>query len=181
MLKRTKTFLMLVLFMFFLSSCEQKTTDSTFTQWTPGAPAIESLQDYVQDVSLVASGQDGQDGLNYAYTEDDVLKRGDVLLAKNVKMNKVTLLKQELEQQPILAFGNSSGDASMMTYTIANNPYKSKAFLVVNDDMQREYGNLEKSTKMKMTAAQQGWTTISMRDDFKTIYGKNVTKSFADD
>lgn len=129
------------------------------------------------DVSLVASGQDGRDGLEYVYTMDDVMERGDKLLTKNVKMNKVSVMEQELGQQPILAFGNSSGDASMMTYTISNNPYKSMAFLVVNDDMQREYGDPEKSAKMKITAEQHGWTVISMRDDFKTIYGENVTKS----
>lgn len=128
------------------------------------------------DVSLVASGQGERDGLEYAYTSDDVMQRGDKLLSKNVKMNKVSVLEQELGQQPILAFGNSSGDASMMTYTIANNIYKSMAFLVVNDDIQRENGDLEKSRKMKETAKQQGWTIISMRDDFKTIYGENVIK-----
>lgn len=107
----------------------------------------------------------------------DVLERDDKLLAKNVEMNKVSVLEQELGQQPILAFGNSSGDASMMTYTIANNIYKSMAFWVVNDDMQREYGDPAKSAKMKATASQQDWTVISMQDDFKTIYGENVTKA----
>lgn len=128
------------------------------------------------DVSLVASGQDGRDGLDYVYTAEDVMERGDELLVKNVKMNKVSLLTQELGQQPVLAFGNSSGDTSMMNYTTSNNPYKSLAFLVVNDDTQREYGEPEKSAKMKAIAEQNGWTVISMRDDFKTIYGENVTK-----
>lgn len=141
-----------------------------------GVINIPQRQVIGMDVSLVASGQGARDGLDYLYTKSDVMQRGDELLVKNVKMNKVSVLEQELGQQPVLVFGNSSGDASMMTYTIANNPYKSHAFLVVNDDTKREYGNPEKSEKMKETAKQQGWTVISMRDDFKTIYGEQVTK-----
>jgi len=29
---------------------------------------------------------------------------------------------------------------------------------------------------MKKTAAQRGWNTISMRDEFKTIYGDTVRR-----
>lgn len=142
-----------------------------------GVIDIQPRQVIGMDVSLAATGQDGKDGLEYVYTADDKMERGDELLVKNVKMNKVSVMEQEIGQQPVLAFGNSSGDASMMTYTISNNPYKSHAFLVVNDDTEREYGNPEKSAKMKSAAEESGWTVISMKDDFQTIYGENVEKT----
>ena len=49
------------------------------------------------------------------------------------------------------------------------------AFLLC-DDLQRELGNLEKADKCRKLAAEYGWNVISMRDDFKTIYGDNVKR-----
>lgn len=126
------------------------------------------------DVSLVASGQDGRDGLDYVFAPEDMIERGEALIIKNVKMNKLSLIAQEIGRQPVLAFGNSSGDASMMTYTVSNNPYQSQSFLVVNDDTEREYGTQQASDKMKAAANSSGWTVISMKNDFKTIYGDDV-------
>ncbi|MEG2138597.1 MAG: HAD family hydrolase [Oscillospiraceae bacterium] len=127
------------------------------------------------DVNLEGTGQDGKDGLDYVFDKEDTVERSDTLIIKSVEMNKVSLIAQEIGQQPVLAFGNSSGDASMMTYTISDNPHKSMAFLVVNDDNVREYGTAEASDKMKAFAQKSGWTVISMRDDFSTIYGDSVT------
>jgi hypothetical protein len=36
--------------------------------------------------------------------------------------------------------------------------------------------NITQADKMKNTALQRGWNTISMRDEFKTIYGDNVRR-----
>ena len=47
---------------------------------------------------------------------------------------------------------------------------------VLCDDLQRELGNLEKADKCRKLAAEYGWNVISMRDDFKTIYGDNVKR-----
>ena len=43
-------------------------------------------------------------------------------------MSKVDAIVREIGQQPVLAFGNSSGDLAMEIYTISNNPYRSKAY-----------------------------------------------------
>lgn len=128
------------------------------------------------DVTMIASGQGTTDGLDYVYQDSDEVIRGDRLLVKNVKMNKVSQIAQEIGRQPVLAFGNSSGDSSMCAYVMDENPYKSMAFMVLADDTQREYGNVEKAEKMRNTCTQNGWTAISMKDDWKTIYGDGVTK-----
>ena len=50
-------------------------------------------------------------------------------------MNKVKLIEREIGQKPVLAFGNTSGDYSMATFTTSNNKYLSKAFMVCCDDL----------------------------------------------
>ena len=97
------------------------------------------------DVRLEATGQHGEDGLDYVFTAGDDVIRTDQLLIKNLKMNKVTQIVQEIGRKPVLSFGNSSGDVSMHMYTISNNPYRSAAFMLVADDDVRDYGNPAKT------------------------------------
>jgi hypothetical protein len=68
------------------------------------------------------------------------------------------------------------GDSGMFEYTLQDNRYNSAAYCVLCDDTERELGNPAKADKMKKTAAQRGWNTISMRDEFKTIYGDTVRR-----
>jgi hypothetical protein len=91
-------------------------------------------------------------------------------------MNKVSVIQQEIGVQPVLSFGNSSGDNSMANFVIDDNPYSSKAFMLCCDDLERENGNTEKADKMRKCCEENGWTAISMKDDWKTIYGDSVTK-----
>ena len=128
------------------------------------------------DESLVASNQGDEDGLKYTYTHDDKLITGGEFLIKNLKMNKVTAIEREIGLQPVLCFGNSSGDGAMANFTITNNPYKSGAYLLCCDDLERENGNIEKADKMRASCEENGWTAVSMKDDWTTIYGENVTK-----
>ena len=69
------------------------------------------------------------------------------------------------------------GDSGMFEYTLQDNKYQSMAFCVLCDDTVRELGNISKADKMKSMAVKRGWETISMRDEFKTIYGDNVRRS----
>ncbi len=128
------------------------------------------------DESLEATSQNGADGLDYLFTKDDQLVLGGEFLIKNLKMNKVTVIMQEIGQQPVLSFGNSSGDASMAEYVTSNNPHKSLAFMLCCDDTERENGNPEKAAKMLEMCDEQGWIPVSMKDDWSRIYAEGVTK-----
>ena len=92
------------------------------------------------------------------------------------KTNKVTVIQQEIGLQPVLAFGNSSGDFAMANFTISNNPYKSAAFMLCCDDTERENGNTEKADKMRTNCEENGYTAVSMKNDWTTIDGENVTR-----
>ena len=133
------------------------------------------------DGSIVAKGQDKTDNLTYdnlkyVYKSDDELIRGNAFIVKNLKMNKVAVIAQEIGRQPVLSFGNSTGDASMAQYVISHNPYKSKAFMILADDTERENGNPQKAEKMKQLCETNGWIPVSMKNDWKTIFGDGVTK-----
>ena len=128
------------------------------------------------DIKIYAKNQGETDGLNYDYRKDDYLARGEFVI-KNLKMNKVSAIYREIGKQPVLAFGNSSGDLSMLNYTINGNKYKSAAFFVICDDVEREFGDISKAERCRKLAEENGWTSISMRNDWTTIYGDNVKKS----
>ena len=128
------------------------------------------------DESLVASNQGDEDALDYTFEKDDEVITGGDFIVKNLKTNKVTVIAQEIGQQPVLAFGNSSGDAAMANYTINNNKYKTGAYMLCCDDTKRENGNKEKADKMVTTCKENGYTAVSMKNDWKTIYGDSVTK-----
>ena len=129
------------------------------------------------DENLVASGQGDKDGLDYTFGKDDKVITGGEFLIKNLKMNKVSVIEQEIGVQPVLCFGNSSGDAAMANFTINNNKYKSAAYMLCCDDTERENGNVEKADKMRKTCEENGYTAVSMKNDWKTIYGDSVTKT----
>ena len=126
------------------------------------------------DESLVTPAQGDTDGLDYVYTEDDELVLGGEFIVKNLKMNKVSVIMQEIGQQPVLSFGNSTGDSSMAEYVTNGNFYPSLAFMLCCDDTERENGNVKKADKMFSLCEEFGWVPISMKNDWKTIYGDGV-------
>lgn len=142
-----------------------------------GVIDIPQSQMIGSDESFVASNQGDKDGLDYTFSKDDKLITGGEFIIKNLKMNKVSVIEKEIGEQPVLCFGNSSGDAAMANYTITNNKYKSGAYLLCCDDLERENGNTEKADKMRASCEENGWTAVSMKNDWTTIYGDGITYS----
>ncbi len=129
------------------------------------------------DVDVEATNEDGQDGLKYVFTSEDKIIRTDRMQIKNLKMNKVKAIVKEIGRQPVLSFGNSSGDVSMHNYTLFNNKYRSAAFMLIADDSERDYGSAEKVQPLKEKWEESGYQVISMKNDFRTIYGDEVKKT----
>ncbi len=81
---------------------------------------------------------------------------------------------RDIGRRPILAFGNSDGDLQMLQYTAAGNgPHL--ALLVHHDDAVREFAYDRQSKVGKLDqawdeAVTNGWTVVSMKDDWVTIY-----------
>ena len=127
------------------------------------------------DELIVSTGQGDTDGLNYVFKDGDELILGGEFLIKNLKMNKVSVIMQEIGQQPVLSFGNSTGDSSMAEYVTYNNPYRSLAFMLCCDDTERENGSDSKAQKMFELCEEFDWVPVSMKNDWTTIYGDGVT------
>ena len=128
------------------------------------------------DVRLKASGQGDEAGVNYTMGKEEDLIRTDELIIKNLKTNKVRQIAQEIGKVPVLSFGNSGGDAAMHNYCLSNPHYKTAVFMLIADDPDRDHADREKALKLGDDWRAAGYHVISMRDDFKTIYGSGVQK-----
>lgn len=127
------------------------------------------------DVKLVSSSQGAVEGVNYTMGREEEIVRTDELIIKNLKTNKVLQISQEIGKVPVLSFGNSGGDAAMHNYCLSNS-LKSAAFMLIADDDARDHANRDKALALGEQWRAAGYHVISMRDDFKTIYGPGVVK-----
>ena len=128
------------------------------------------------DVKLASTKQGDTPSVNFTMGKEDYLIRTDELIIKNLKTNKVLQIAQEIGKVPVLSFGNSGGDQAMHNYCLSNSKYKSAAFMLVADDEERDHANREKALKLATQWKEAGYYVISMKDDFRTIYGSNVKK-----
>ena len=129
------------------------------------------------EYGYTATNQADAADADYTFQPEDAVVFDGNYYGENAKTSKVDAIVREIGQQPVLAFGNSSGDVAMQIYTISNNPYRSAAFMVMADDEAREYGNAESAAQKRAGYEAQGIDIISMRDDFVTIYGEAVAKA----
>lgn len=129
------------------------------------------------EYGYVATHQGDAADADYTFQAEDQIVFDGNYYGENAKTSKVDAIVREIGQQPVLAFGNSSGDLAMEIYTISNNPYRSAAYMVVADDGEREYGNEDSAAEKKASYESMGIGVISMRDDFTTIYGDGVEKA----
>lgn len=127
--------------------------------------------------SKIVGNQQGEaDNFDYTYHQDEHLILKGEFVVKNLYMFKVYHIIREIGTIPILSFGNSFGDSSMANFVISNKKHPSLAFMLLCDDLERENGNTAKSNKMKESCKTNNWIPISMKDDWKTIYGDDVTR-----
>ncbi len=91
------------------------------------------------------------------------------------KTGKPVGINSHIGRRPIAAFGNSDGDQQMLEWTQAGDGAR-LMMLVHHDDAVREfaYGAESKigtfSDALMAEAKKDGWTVISMKDDWKTIF-----------
>ena len=128
------------------------------------------------DVKLKSTKQGTTEGVNYTMEQKEDLIRTDELIIKNLKTNKVLQISQEIGKVPVLTFGNSGGDCAMHNYCLSNT-HRSAAFMLIADDDVRDHANREKALTLGTQWREAGYHVISMRDDFKTIYGDGVEKT----
>ena len=128
------------------------------------------------DVKLMSSSQGTEAGVDYTMSQKEDLVRTDELIIKNLKTNKVLQISQEIGKVPVLSFGNSSGDCAMHNYCMGNQKYRTATFMLVADDDARDHADLAEGARREAKWREAGYHVISMKNDFKTIYGDGVVK-----
>lgn len=147
--------------------------------------ANSPIRDYVTpnhvigtDFEVKVKGHETESSnMNFKYANGDDLVLTGGFIQKNLNANKSIYIEREIGQRPVLAFGNSGSDTSMMNYAIDDrNPYLAQAYMIVADDNVREWGTQDWATKSADYIA-KGYTPISMKNDFAKIYPDNITKA----
>ena len=121
-------------------------------------------------------------GTTYGYAKDGkpFLTKDPKLLLNNNNAGKPEGIYLMIGRRPYAAFGNSTGDRQMLEYTKAGDGAR-LAMLVLHDDATREYAygparGLPATKVGAFTQAlsdeakKQGWTVISMKDDWRKIF-----------
>lgn len=102
-----------------------------------------------------------------------ILKTPELVLNDD-KEGKPVGIQRHIGRRPIAAFGNSDGDLQMLQYTAAGSGPRFCLY-IHHTDAEREYAYDRESHVGKLDkgldeAAAKGWTVVSMKDDWKTIF-----------
>lgn len=121
--------------------------------------------------------EDVSSNMDFKYADGDELVFTGGFVQKNLNANKSIWIEREIGQRPVLAFGNSGSDTSMMNYVLdERNPYPSEAYMIVADDDVREWGTQNWEEK-SASYTEQGYVPISMKNDFYKIYPDTIIRS----
>ena len=126
-------------------------------------------------------------GTSYSYDKDGkpILTKDPKLLLNDNDAGKPQGIHLMIGRRPVAAFGNSPGDQQMLEYTGAGDGVRLK-MLVLHDDAAREYayGPADGLPDTKVgtftqelfdEAKKDGWTVISMKNDWKRIFAFEST------
>lgn len=147
--------------------------------------ANSPIRDYVEPEHVIGTDfevkqrghEDEPSNMDFKYENGDELVLTGGFIQKNLNGNKSIYVEREIGKRPVLAFGNSGSDTSMMNYTIdARNPYLAQAYMIVADDNEREWGTQDWEAKSADYLA-KGFIPISMKTDFAQIYPDGITKA----
>jgi phosphoserine phosphatase len=87
----------------------------------------------------------------------------------NDKSAKAENIQLHVGRKPIFVAGNNDGDLAMMGLAAgARRPFLN--LLLRHDDAEREFAYDDNASKALETARARGWTTVSMRNDFKVVF-----------
>jgi phosphoserine phosphatase len=109
-----------------------------------------------------------------------VLVKLPELVLNDDKAGKPVGIQRHIGRRPIAAFGNSDGDLAMLEWTAAG-PGMRFCLYVHHTDAQREWAYDRTSHVGKLDqgldeARAKGWTIVSMKDDWQTIYPADPSK-----
>jgi phosphoserine phosphatase len=116
-------------------------------------------------------------GLKYELRDGTpVIVKTPELVLNDDKEGKPVGIQRHIGRRPLMAFGNSDGDFQMLEWTTSGKGARF-ALIVHHTDAEREVAYDRESHVGKLDkgldeAKALGWTVVSMKDDWNTIYPK---------
>jgi phosphoserine phosphatase len=101
----------------------------------------------------------------YSYANGTITRGENVLGRLDLGPGKPEHIFAQTGRLPVFAGGNADVDIEMLTAA-------QFALLVNHDDADREYAYTASAEASQSKARQLGWTVVSMKDDWSTVYGK---------
>jgi hypothetical protein len=99
----------------------------------------------------------------YEYKDGAITRTAQMLGGLSLGPGKPEHIFAQTGRMPMLAGGNADVDIEMLTAA-------SFAILVNHDDADREYAYTQAAGKSLAKARELGWTVVSMKDDWETIF-----------
>ena len=167
-------------FTVYVISGTERTTTRAIVANSPIKDYVTSDHVIGTDFEVKVKGHEEESSnMNFKYENGDDLVLTGGFIQKNLNANKSIYIEREIGRRPVLAFGNSGSDTSMMNYAIdSRNPYKAQAYMIVADDNVREWGTQDWTSKSADYKA-KGYVPVSMKNDFAKIYPDGITKAKA--
>jgi hypothetical protein len=148
-----------------------------FSTWIVSGGGVEFMRAFSQDVYGVPPERVIGSSIKTRYEVRDgvpVIVRLPELDFLDDKEGKPVGIHKAIGKRPIMAFGNSDGDFQMLEWTTSA-PGPRLGVIVHHDDAVREFaydrgshiGKLERGLD---EARARGWSLISVKDDWKTVY-----------
>ena len=165
-------------FTIYVISGTERTTTRAIVANSPIADYVTPNHVIGTDFEVKVKGhEDESSNMDFKYENGDELVLTGGFIQKNLNANKSIYVEREIGQRPVLAFGNSGSDTSMMNYAIDDrNPYPAQAYMIVADDDVREWGKQDWAAKSEDYKA-KGFIPVSMKNDFGQIYPEGITKA----
>ena len=101
----------------------------------------------------------------YTYADGGIVREEDILGRLNLGAGKPEHIFAQTGRLPVFAGGNADVDIEMLE--------SAKFGLLINhDDPDREFAYTTGAEASMAKAAELGWTVVSMKNDWSTVYGK---------
>lgn len=168
-------------------------TENGFKVYINSGSEVNMLRELSQDVlgkyvppyqiigtryGITAEGkEDDVKARDYTPAADEKIIFDGTLKFKDLKLNKVVSIINDLGISPLLSFGNSSGDTAMAQYVMQHG---GKAYMLLCDDTERDHGDTEVAASFKADCEALGIETVSMKNEFTTIYGDFKLTPYSD-
>src|SRR3954452_5275512 len=125
-------------------------------------------RDFVRVISDAFYGIPPEDVIGTAggleYANGALVRVARMSLPANENAGKPVHFHNRTGQRPALAICNSDGDFEMLEYARTG-------IVVRHDDAEREFAYDDGAERVRQATADQHWITISMKDDFSTVFG----------